>query len=223
MGIQLPIKLPTALDKYKIGIQLPIKLPFRISRIKKDDIFYQQKLKVSITPDAEQKNRVFLRISERPTGAPNFLPISETVWTFPGLIVKENIVASRKTQLLVDEKIYSQIIASFELLSPTQLKLSWSGTRVPRVQVYIKSSEAETYSLYNTYAWNRNNVILPLQNQNYYIKLIGLNDSGSSNEYLISTPLEIGIKPELNMVNSTDKIYNIGVSYTSEYKIEVEY
>lgn len=223
MGIQLPIKLPTALDKYKIGIQLPIKLPFRISRVKKDDIFYQQKLKISITPDAEQKNKVFLRISERPTGAPNFLPISETVWAFPGLIVKENIVAPRKTQLLVDEKIYSQIIASFELLSPTQLKLSWSGTRVPRVQVYIKSSEAEEYSLYNTYAWNRSNVILPLQNQNYYIKLIGLNDSGSSDEYLISTPLEIGIKPELNMVNSTDKIYNIDVSYTSEYKIEVEY
>lgn len=35
MGIQLPIKLPTTLDEYKIGIQLPIKLPFKISRVKK--------------------------------------------------------------------------------------------------------------------------------------------------------------------------------------------
>ncbi len=46
MGIQLPIKLPTTLDKYKIGIQLPIRLPFRINRVKKDDIYYQKKLKL---------------------------------------------------------------------------------------------------------------------------------------------------------------------------------
>ena len=197
MGIQLPIKLPTTLDKYKIGIQLPIRLPFRINRVKKDDIYYQKKLKIS--------------------------SISETVWAFPGLIVSENIVSARKNQLLIDEKIYSQIIASFELISPTQLKISWTGSRVPRVQVYIKSLESENYTLYNTYTWNRGNVIIPLQNQNYYIRLIGINDSGSSETYLINAPLEIGIQPELNMVNSIDKIYNINVFYTSEYKIEVEY
>ena len=50
-----------------------------------------------------------------------------------------------------------------------------------------------------------------------------INDSGSSEEYLINSPIEIGIEPALNMVNSTDKIYNIDVSYTSEYNIEVEY
>ena len=55
------------------------------------------------------------------------------------------------------------------------------------------------------------------------IKLLGINDSGSSEEYLINSPIEIGIEPDLNMVNSTDKIYNIDVSYTSEYNIEVEY
>ena len=223
MGIQLPIKLPTALDEYKIGIQLPIKVPFRISRIKKDDIYYQEKLKISSIPQESIGNKVFLRISERPSGAPNFLPISETVWAFPGLIVSENVVSARKNQLLIDEKIYSQIIASFELISPTQLKVSWTGSRVPRVQVYIKSLESENYTLYNTYAWNRGNVIITLQNQNYYIRLIGINDSGSSETYLINTPLEIGIQPELNMVNSIDKIYNINVPYTSEYKIEVEY
>ena len=118
MGIQLPIKLPTALDEYKIGIQLPIKLPFRISRIKKDDIYYQEKLKISSIPQESIGNKVFLRISERPSGAPNFLPISETVWAFPGLIVSENIISARKNQLLIDEKIYNQIIASFELISP---------------------------------------------------------------------------------------------------------
>ena len=98
MGIQLPIKLPTTLDKYKIGIQLPIRLPFRINRVKKDDIYYQKKLKISSIPQENIGNKVFLRISERPSGAPNFLPISETVWAFPGLIVSENIVSARKNQ-----------------------------------------------------------------------------------------------------------------------------
>ena len=64
---------------------------------------------------------------------------------------------------------------------------------------------------------------MPIRAQNYYIKLVGINDSGSSEEYLINSPIEIGIEPVLNMVNSTDKIYNIDVSYTSEYNIEVEY
>ena len=64
---------------------------------------------------------------------------------------------------------------------------------------------------------------MPIRAQNYYIKLVGINVSGSSEEYLINSPIEIGIEPVLNMVNSTDKIYNIDVSYTSEYSIEVEY
>ena len=64
---------------------------------------------------------------------------------------------------------------------------------------------------------------MPIRAQNYYIKLVGINVSGSSEEYLINSPIEIGIEPALNMVNSTDKIYNIDVSYTSEYNIEVEY
>ena len=61
------------------------------------------------------------------------MPIRKTAWEFKGLVIDENIVSKRKTQLLVDEKIYSQIVVSFELLNENQLKITWSGTRVPRV------------------------------------------------------------------------------------------
>lgn len=224
MEIKLPAMLPTSLDGTKIGIQLPIKLPFRIEEVNKDDIYYQTKIRLSLVPTAETIAKNFsLKITCSPTGGIFSMPIKETAWEFKGLIVDENIVSKRKTQLLVDEKIYSQIVVSFELLNENQLKITWSGTRVPRVQIYTKSLEQENYILYNTYAWNRNGAILPIRAQNYYIKLVGINDSGSSEEYLINSPIEIGIEPVLNMVNSTDKIYNIDVSYTSEYNIEVEY
>ena len=156
-------------------------------------------------------------------GAYSSLPISETVWNFNGLIVNENIIGSKHGSLLVNEKLYSQILVNFELLNENQLQIKWSGTRVPRVQIYIKSLEQEDYQLYNSYSWNRGQAIIPIQNQNYYIKIVGLNDSGSSDEYLINSALISEIKPDLNMVSSTEKIYNIDISYTSEYKIEVEY
>lgn len=223
MGIKLPTMLPTSLDKTKIGIQLPIKLPFKIEKINADDVYYQEKIRLSLVPTAETTKNFSLKISCIPTGEIFSMPIRKTAWEFKGLVIDENIVSKRKTQLLVDEKIYSQIVVSFELLNENQLKITWSGTRVPRVQIYTKSLEQENYILYNTYAWNRNGAILPIRAQNYYIKLVGINDSGSSEEYLINSPIEIGIEPVLNMVNSTDKIYNIDVSYTSEYNIEVEY
>lgn len=223
MGIKLPTMLPTSLDKTKIGIQLPIKLPFKIGKVNADNVYYQEKIRLSLVPTAETTKNFSLKISCVPTGEVFSMPIRKTAWEFKGLIIDENIVSKRKTQLLVDEKIYSQIVVSFELLNENQLKITWSGTRVPRVQIYTKSLEQENYILYNTYAWNRNGAILPIRAQNYYIKLVGINDSGSSEEYLINSPIEIGIEPVLNMVNSTDKIYNIDVSYTSEYNIEVEY
>lgn len=223
MGIKLPTMLPTSLDKTKIGIQLPIKLPFKIGKVNADDVYYQEKIRLSLVPTAETAKNFSLKISCIPTGGVLSMPVRKTAWEFKGLVIDENIVSKRKTQLLVDEKIYSQIVVSFELLNENQLKITWSGTRVPRVQIYTKSLEQENYVLYNTYAWNRNGAILPIRAQNYYIKLVGINDSGSSEEYLINSPIEIGIKPVLNMVNSTDKIYNIDVSYTSEYNIEVEY
>lgn len=223
MGIKLPTMLPTSLDKTKIGIQLPIKLPFKIEKVNADNVYYQEKIRLSLVPTAETTKNFSLKISCIPTGEVFSMPIRKTAWEFKGLVIDENIVSKRKTQLLVDEKIYSQIVVSFELLNENQLKITWSGTRVPRVQIYTKSLEQENYILYNTYAWNRNGAILPIRAQNYYIKLVGINDSGSSEEYLINSPIEIGIEPVLNMVNSTDKIYNIDVSYTSEYNIEVEY
>lgn len=225
MGIQLPIKLPISLKQknYKIGIQLPLSLPFSFDKVYDEDIFYNKNLPLILTPIEGQKNQAILKISERPTGSPFYLPISETVWSFSGLLVSENIISQRKTQLLVNEKIYTEIVPSFSLISQNQLQVSWSGTKVPRVEVYIKSLENEDYSLYGTYSWNRGSITIPIENHSYYIKLQGYRDSGISNEYLINSPLQIGIKPVLNMVNSSDKIYNIDISYTSEYKIDVEY
>lgn len=225
MGIQLPIQLPTTLDSknYQIGIQLPIKLPFSFGRINSGNIYYNKNFPILLTPIEGIKNQAILKISERPTGNPTYLPISETVWSFSGLLVSENIIAQRKSQLLVSEKIYTEIIPSFALLSKNQLQISWSGVKVPRVEVYIKSLETEDYQLYGTYSWNRGNVVIPIESHSYYIKLQGYRDSGTSNEYLMSAPLQIGVKPVLNMVSSSDKIYNIDINYTSEYKIDVEY
>ena len=225
MGIQLPIQLPTTLEQknYKIGIQLPLTLPFSFGQINNDDIFYNKNLPIFITPIENAKNVAILKISERPTGSPVYLPISQTVWSFSGLLVSENIVSQKKSQLLVNEKIYTEIIPNFSLISKNQLQISWTGTRVPRVEVYIKSLENEDYKLYGTYSWNRGSVIIPIESHSYYIKLQGYRDSGISNEYLMNAPLQIGIKPILQMVNSSDKIYNIDINYTSEYKIDVEY
>lgn len=228
-GIRLPIRLPFTLstssdeETYKTGIQLPIRLPFRFGKVNTDDIYYQKKLKLLTQPSDSVTGQVFLRISERPAGAPNYLPLTETVWYFPGLIVDENIVTKKHNELLVDERIYSQIVASFELLSPTSLKLSWTGSKVPRVQIYMKSLESEDYTLYNTYAWNRGSITIPISDQTYYIKIVGIRDSGSSSEYMISPSLQLAIQPELEMVPSTDKIYNIDVNYTTEYQIDVVY
>lgn len=225
MGIQLPIQLPTTLEQknYKIGIQLPLTLPFSFGQIDNDDIFYNKNLPIFITPIESAKNVAILKISERPTGSPVYLPISQTIWNFSGLLVSENIVSQKKSQLLVNEKIYTEIIPSFSLISKNQLQISWTGTKVPRIEVYIKSLENEDYQLYGTYSWNRGNVIIPIESHSYYIKLQGYRDSGISNEYLMNAPLQIGIKPILQMVNSSDKIYNIDINYTSEYKIDVEY
>lgn len=224
-GIRLPVKLPFNFkdSNYTIGIQLPIRLPFSFKKISTEDITYHKNFPIKVTPTEGDMNKAILKISVRPTGNPVYLPISETVWSFSGLLVNENIVSPYHTSLLVDEKIYTEIIPSFELLSPNQLKVGWSGTRVPRVEIYTKSLENEEYSLYGTYSWNRGSIILPIENHNYYIKIQGIRDSGSSSEYLVNSPLQIGISPDIEMVKSSDKIYNIDINYTSEYKIEVEY
>lgn len=230
-GITLPIQLPTSLttvskdddDQYVKGIQLPITLPFSFDYINKDDIYTSVRLPITQTPSAAEDGTVYLKITEIPSGYPKYLPISETVWGFEGLLVDETIVSKYSDSLLVDECIYTQIIPTFELISPAQLKISWSGTRVPRVQIYTKSLETEEYTLYGTYAWNRSSVTIPLADHSYYIMLKGNNDSGSSDTYLIGSSIQLGLEPELNMVSSTDKIYNIDIDYTSEYKIEVEY
>ena len=224
-GITLPLNLPMSFKEraFVNGIQLPVTLPFSFGKISSDKIFYNKKLKIIAQPQPKEENKVYLRISEKPSGAPNYLPISETVWYFPGLIVEENIVTSQKESLLVDERIFSQIIANFELLSPSQLKVSWSGARVPRVEIYMKNREEEDYTLYNSYTWNRGSAIIPIIDNNYYIKLEGIRESGSSGEYLISPSLQIGITPELSMVNKNDKIYNVDINYISEYKVDIKY
>ena len=125
--------LPTSLDKTKIGIQLPIKLPFTLGKVNAADVYYQEKIRLSLVPTAETTKNFSLKISCIPTGEVFSMPIRKTAWEFKGLVIDENIVSKRKTQLLVDEKIYSQIVVSFELLNENQLKITWSGTRVPRV------------------------------------------------------------------------------------------
>ena len=223
MGVKLPTDLPFSLGSYKSGIQLPIKLPFRIGKINTDDIWYKKSIQLKEIPIDKKEKEVFLKVTQIPIGGYSSLPISETVWNFNGLIVSENIIGSKHGSLLVNEKLYSQILVDFELLNENQLQIKWSGTRVPRVQIYIKSLEQEDYQLYNSYSWNRGQAIIPIQNQNYYIKIVGLNESGSSDEYLVNSALISEIESDLNMVSSTEKIYNIDISYTSEYKIEVEY
>lgn len=224
-GIRLPVKLPFNFkdSNYTIGIQLPVRLPFQFKKISTEDISYRTNLPIKITPIGGEENKALLKISVKPTGTPVYLPISETVWSFSGLLVDENIIVPYHNSLLVDEKIYTEIIPSFELLSLNQLKIGWSGTKVPRVEIYIKSLENEEYSLYGTYSWNRGSIILPIENHSYYVKIQGIRDSGSSEEYLVNSPLQIGISPELEMVKASDKIYNVDIDYTNEYKIEVEY
>lgn len=223
--LRLPHTIPIQLGipNYKVGIKLPHTLPVKFQRYSTENISYTKKLPIYLRPAEAQPNQVSLKISVKPAGWPTYLPITETVWVFNGLLVSENLVTNKRSSLLIDERIYSQIIPSFKLVSPTELEVSWSGTRVPRVEIYTKSLETEEYTLFNSYSWNRGSATIPLEDHNYYIRLVGARDSGQSEEYLINSALQIGIQPELEMVSDADKIYNVDVDYISEYQIQVEY
>lgn len=220
--ITLPITLPMTFSNGKVAtVKLPVTLPMSFvskSGIKKTIcIVYRENVSTE-----KYHGTTILPYKETATGKVTKIPFKETGWYFPGLILSENVITNISTQLSLVENVQALILVDFELLSTNSLKLTWYGHIVPSFTVMKKSAVDDKYTESGTYNWNAEYAIVDIKSEDYNIYLQGAANSGTSAVYTIAGVNDAIVEPDIN-VAMNDKIYELEIDYTSEYRITIEY
>ena len=221
-SITLPITLPMTFSTERDAtVKLPVTLPisFVLRSVVKKSINIPYKENVSTD---KYSGTTLLPYKETAIGNVTKIPIKESGWYFPGLILQENVITNVSTQLSLVEDVQALILVDFELLSMNTLKITWYGHSVPSFTIMKKSAIDEEYIESGTYSWSSDYAIVEIGSEEYNIYLQGSSNSGTSAVYTIAGTNDVIVEPNIN-VALNDKIYELEVNYTSEYRVIIEY
>lgn len=223
--IILPVKLPikfysSAVTKGKV--KLPITLPMKFSdgsSVNRKRI----KLPLSEAPlEGVFKSSIKLPLIETASINSIRIPVTETPWDFKGLIIEENVVGTMNSSLTLIEEIRSRILTEVEILNRNTVKVKWYGDEVPKLELMKKVAGDEDYESVGVYEWTDGEAVFEISNNEHNIQLIGLNGTGESAIVELGEGEMVDINTQLNILLN-EKIYDINVDYTSQFKINVNY
>lgn len=85
-----------------------------------------------------------------------------------------------------------------------------------------KSSVDDTYIVDATYPWAADGAIVDIESEDYNVYLQGTSNSGSSPVYTIAGVNNILAIPVVDVLFN-EKIYEVGINYTSMYTVPINY
>jgi hypothetical protein len=149
------------------------------------------------------------------------LPLHETIWLLNGFILKENIIQIHTKEIVLLENIKSFITTQVELVDKNHIKLKWFGDSVPKVQVFRRLIDEEYGTKpYVELPWSPNEYIMPIDANSYVIKVVGIQNTGSGQEYQIGNNQDYDVDMSLQLPIN-EKHYYFDIDFTSVYRIEV--
>ena len=94
------------------------------------------------------------------------------------------------------------------------------GEKVDKFDIYIRAIVDDEYQYYSTHTWDEKTATISIDDNAYYIQLVGHNGSGESFEVEVDVNTPLAIKSDVT-ISLNEKIYDIDVDYTSAYRFEV--
>jgi hypothetical protein len=152
----------------------------------------------------------------------NYLSLMEHVLNGLVFPFHEKIVSDKSFDFPIQEKIVSLLSCDVELVSPTKLKLTWSGEKVPFIEVLRKEIADNSYGQpIATIPFEDKSYTFNYDNNSYIYSVRGSNGTGSS-----MVEITIGVKG-LTTINSTInlgdfvKIYEGDIGFVDKFEVEV--
>lgn len=220
--VSLPTILPMIFSNDIGGrVSLPAILPMNFTNI--NPVRKSSRLNMSVICNyIPTQCSTKLQISQTAVMTQVKLLIVETAWDFKGLILEENIVAKMNRQITILEEVRARILTNTELVDKNHIKIKWYGDSVPQLDVMKKVFVDENYTKEGTYNWDKGEAIILIDDNEYNVQLVGVNGTGESGVIDLGESSGIDVFSSVNIALN-EKIYDVEVSYTSEYKIEVNY
>ena len=217
-GVELPVTLPFTLGGEKATVKLPLTLPFA---------FEQQGERKEILLNVKEEcryivtnNSMKVPVKERAYGKSIKVPLTETALTFEGFIMEENVVATMQSSLPLIDEVRNRILVDVSMLDRNTLMLEWYGEKVDKFDIYIRAIVDDEYQYYSTHTWDEKTATISIDDNAYYIQLVGHNGSGESFVVEVDVNTPLAIKSDVT-ISLNEKIYDIDVDYTSAYRFEV--
>ena len=220
-GVELPLTLPFVLSSGgKKTVQLPLTLPFTFESTGVQDrreIIINMKEQVRFM--STNKSTKF-PVREQARGKSIKIPLSETALTFEGFVIQENVIDKMVSSLVLEEEVRNRILVDVSMTDRNNLVLKWYGEKVDELDIFIRPFVELEYQLYSTHKWGEGEANVFIDDNAYYIQLVGKNGSGESFELEIDVSTPIQIKSDVT-ISLNEKIYDIDIDYTSAYRFEV--
>ena len=219
-GVVLPVTLPfTLVDKGKKVVQLPLALPFTFeeSDSSRKEILLNVKEQCKFI---RTNKSIKIPLKEQVAAGKNIkIPLTETALTFEGFVITENVIDTMNSTLPIVEEVRNRILVDVSMIDRNTLVLNWYGEKVDELDVMIRPFVEEEYQLYSTHEWREGQTTVTIDDNAYYIQLVGKNGSGESFELEIDISTPVSIKSDVT-ISLNEKIYDIDVDYISAYRFE---
>ena len=221
-GVELPVTLPFTFGSSKATVELPLTLPFTFERQGEVEV-ERKEILLNVKEECRYvvtNNSIKVPVKERAYGKSIKIPIAETALTFEGFVMEENVVTTMQSNLPLIDEVRNRILVDVSMLDRNTLMLEWYGEKVDKFDIYIRAIVDDEYQYYSTHTWDEKTATISIDDNAYYIQLVGHDGSGESFvvEVDVNTPLAIKSNVSISL---NEKIYDIDVDYTSAYRFEV--
>ncbi len=217
--ITLPVSLPMTFESSLATVSLPITLPMQFSSRERVQVVYP----TTITCEYLGKQKESRVLTAQSLGSKDITIRTEhTLFNFEGLVIEEIVNDTANETLIISEIVQSRILVGVENVNRNQVRVSWSGNKVPGIEVYLKEQADEEYGKpIGTYKWEDKFCDIDIQAYAYDIKLLGILDSGQSPTVSIDEPFGYYIDSK-ETISLNEKVYDLDVKVSEVHKIIVD-
>lgn len=134
----------------------------------------------------------------------------------------EKIVADNSFGFPLVEKIISLLSCDIQMISPTQLQLTWSGEKVPNIEILRKDISQNTFgNPIATVPFEVGSYLIPIDNNSYIYSVQGSNGTGMSQvEVTIGVQGKTSIQASVNLGDFV-KIYEGNIGFVDIFETEI--
>ena len=221
-GVELPVTLPFTFGSSKATVELPLALPFTFEQQGEVEV-ERKEILLNVKEECRYvvtNNSMKVPVKEQAYGKSVKIPITETALTFEGFVMEENVVTTMQSNLPLIDEVRNRILVDVSMLDRNTLMLEWYGEKVEKFDIYIRAIVDDEYQYYSTHTWDEKTATISIDDNAYYIQLVGHDGSGESFVVEVDVNTPLAIKSDVT-ISLNEKIYDIDVDYTSAYRFEV--